>query len=418
MTDFTISACIAPPSNSATRPEPSTGRRGRTPRTTPEGGALGIYAKLPSPPPSKNALFPAKNRIVYPSNEQESRLERFALQSMARAIIPKSRTANCLRARIKGAPKVGVKYSATRNRASFCNLQTCASVWACPCCSAKISEHRRAELTALVSAHQAAGGVVLLATRTFPHARANALEDLLSGLAKAEDLYKSSARWKGIKDRFGIVGTVRAVECTYGANGWHPHIHELLFLAGPVNVSDLEDRLFTRWASAATRAGLPVPSREHGVDVRDGTYAARYASKWGLEAEMTKWQVKRGKESSFSPYDLLRVALHDEDPKAVSTARALFQEYAEGFKGRRQLVYSKGLRQMYLVAPEQTDEEAAKGQEPDAVILGHLEPSHWKALLRAGLRGQLLEAINAAKGDWSAIDEVLGAALAYTPPKS
>lgn len=404
MTHFT--PCIA--TSPATRTERPEGLV-KAPRTPRKGGSLGNTAKLPSPPPLRGA----KERIVYPASVVESRLERFALQSVARTILPQSRTANCLRSRISGAPKVGVKYSPVRARASFCNLQTCGSVWACPSCSAKISEHRRAELVALVAAHQSTGGTVLLATRTFPHSMSTPLIDLLSCLKKAEDLYKSSARWKDIKDRFGIIGTVRAIEATFGVNGWHPHIHELLFLApGQVDQAELKDKLFVRWLAAATRAGLAPPSREHGLDLRDGSQAAAYASKWGLEAEMTKWQVKRGKEASFSPFDLLRVALHDDDLQAVDQARKLFLDYATAFRGRRQLVHSRGLRELYLVAPEKTDEEAAKGQEPDAVLLGLIEPSHWKALCKTGLRGHLLEALNASGGDWSAIDEVLGEALA------
>ena len=36
------------------------------------------------------------------------RVERFALQAVARDILPKTRTAPCLRARIKGSEGVGV----------------------------------------------------------------------------------------------------------------------------------------------------------------------------------------------------------------------------------------------------------------------------------------------------------------------
>jgi len=360
----------------------------------------------------------AKPRLTYPEGEANTRLERFALQSVARSILPKSRTGACLRNRIGGASHVGVKYSRARARATYANLQTCASVWACPCCAAKISEHRRSDLVRLVNAHRAAGGVVLLATRTFPHTMTDSLAGLLSKLSTAEDKFKSGAPYKRIKDRFGIVGTVRAVECTFGANGWHPHIHELVFLDDAVELEELEDALYGRWLSAATRAGFPPPSREHGLDVRDGSYAAAYASKWGMESELTKWHVKKGKESSLSPFDLLRIALQDDDAQAVSSARSLFFEYAQAFRGKRQLVYSKGLRDLYDLEDELTDEEAAEGEEPDAELLGLLEPSQWKAILRAGMRGQLLEAINEAKGDWAAIDWVLGEALAHRGPEA
>jgi hypothetical protein len=405
------------------------------------GGFLGNTAKSPTPPTFGAFLAPAAAALAYPEGPAAARLERWALQSVAREILPKSRLSACFRNRVKGAPAVGVKYSKSRARASYCNLQTCASVWACPICSAKISEYRRADLVKLVAAHRAAGGTVLLVTRTFPHYRTDRLEDLLSGLKVAEDKYRSGAPWQRLKERFGIVGTVRAIECTYGNNGWHPHIHELVFIAaqspecggfgalgGPQNCScldlqlelmeDLRASLYKRWTSACLRAGLPEPSEEHGVDVRDGSYAASYAAKWGIESELTKWHVKHGKAESITPFDLLRIALQSDCSKSTSSARTLFREYAESFKSRRQLVYSPGLRALYDLDPEVSDEEASAGEEPDAVLLGHLEPHHWKAILRAGLRGQLLEAINAAGGAWDAVDEVIGEAMAkYVPPR-
>jgi hypothetical protein len=356
-------------------------------------------------------LKPAKERITYAASALESRIERFSLQSVAREIIPKARTANCLRARLSGTTAVGVKYSKAAQRASYSNLQTCASVWACPCCSSKISEHRRDDLVTLVEAHKATGGVVLLVTRTFPHSLMDKLSELLKQLAQAETKYKSGKPWQRLTARFGFVGTVRAVEATYGANGWHPHIHELVFLSGPVDERELEAQLFARWRSAAKRAGFDAPSKKHGLDVRDGSQAAKYASKWGLESELTKWQTKKGHEFSFSPFDLLRVAFSDESPAAVTAAQKLFYEYATHFKGKRQLVYSKGLRRLYELPEELSDEEAAVGVEPDAVILGQLTPYQWRAILQAGKRAHLLEAINAAGGEWSAIEEVLGTAL-------
>lgn len=407
----------------------STGAALTTP--PPSGAVLGSIAKSPTPPLRDAFSGPLSARFLavsgvrdalqYPASAVDARVERFALQSVARSILPKSRTAACLRNRLKGAPAVGVKYSKARARASYCNLQTCGSVWSCPCCAAKISEHRRAELTALVKAHRAAGGVVLLATRTFAHTAFDSLAGLLAGLKVAEDKYRSGAPAKRLREAFGIVGTVRSVECTYGQHGWHPHIHELVFLRADVDHDALRAAMYSRWHSACTRAGLPLPSEAHGVDVRDGTYAAQYAAKWGLEHELTKWHSKKGRGASLTPFDLLRVALetHSDEARAgaCTAARSLFSEYATCFKGKRQLVYSPGLRALYLTDPEITDEEAAAGQEPDAELLGTLTPEQWSAVLRSGFRAHLLEVLTAARGDWSAAAVVLGEALAYKGPR-
>ena len=64
------------------------------------------------------------------------RVERFALQSVARDILPDSRTAKCLRIRAHDRD-VQVWKSKKHKTASYGGLQTCGSVWVCPVCGAK-----------------------------------------------------------------------------------------------------------------------------------------------------------------------------------------------------------------------------------------------------------------------------------------
>lgn len=325
----------------------------------------------------------------------ECRLERFALQSVVRELLPDSRTAKCLRWRQKDKA-VQVWKSNQYQRAHYKGLQTCSSVWACPVCAAKISERRRAELETLIASHQAAGGVVLLVTRTFPHQRTDVLADLLAQMANAEASYKAHRDYKAMSKAFGLIGAVRAVEVTHGVNGWHPHVHELLFLSVPVAIADLEEDLFRLWQSSAVRAGLPSPSRAHGLQVQDGTHAAKYASKWGLEAELTQWHRKRGKVDSQTPFDFLRRVFDSQDKQAG----ALFREYAEAFHGRHQLQFSRGLKKRYAIA-ELSDEELTQRQDDDAILLGSVTPDQWRLVCRSGQRGALLEI--AASAGWDAV---------------
>lgn len=329
----------------------------------------------------------------------ECRLERFALQSVVRDLLPNSRTAKCLRWRQKDKT-VQVWKSNQYQRAHYKGLQTCASVWACPVCAAKISERRRAELEALISDHQAAGGVVLLGTRTFPHQRTDVLADLLDQLAKSDASFKAHRDYKTLAKAFGLVGTVRAVEVTYGANGWHPHVHELLFFAVPVVIEDLEEDLFRIWQGAAVRAGFPSPFRAHGLQLQDGTKAAKYASKWGLESELTQWHRKRGKVDSQTPFDLLRQVFDTQDKQAA----ALFREYADSFHGRHQLQFSRGLKKLYSIA-EVSDDELANRQDDDAVLLGSFTPDQWRLVCQTGQRGSLLEV--ASSSGWDAVVSLL-----------
>lgn len=328
------------------------------------------------------------------------RIERYALQSVVRRLLPDSRTAKCLRWRQQNKA-VEVWKSTGYDRAHYQGLQTCASVWACPVCSAKISERRRAELLALIEAHEAAGGVVLMITRTVPHKLSDDLGELLANIATAEKSYKAHRDYKTVMRAFGLVGTVRALEVTHGqANGWHPHVHELVFLAQPVSLADLEDDLSRIWAAAAVRAGLQSPTRAHGLTVQDGSKAAKYASKWGLESEMTQWHRKRGKIESRTPFDLLRDVAENDD----AHSGRLFRQYAEAFHGRRQLVFSQGLKARYQIS-EVSDEELVERHDEDAFLLGSLDVEQWRTVCRCEARGVLLEV--AVNGGWEAVLRML-----------
>jgi hypothetical protein len=358
------------------------------------GAALGTTV-------NSQAIDPETGEILNGRDPAQCRVERFVLQSVVRRLLPSARTAHCLRHVQKQRSSVDVFKSTGYDRAHYGGLQTCASVWACPVCSAKISERRRAELQGLIAAHEAAGGFVLLVTRTVPHARNDDLVELLDKIARAEASYKAHRDYKTLMRAFGRVGTVRALEVTLGeANGWHPHVHELVFLTVPVALADLEEDLFRIWRAAAGRAGLDLPNRAHGLTVQDGSRAAKYASKWGLESELTQWHRKRGKVESRTPFDLLRAVSETGD----AYAGLRFREYAEAFHGRRQLVFSRGLKALYQIG-EVSDDELVQAQYEDAFRLGSLNLDEWRVVCQAEARGLLLEV--AANGGWDAVERLL-----------
>lgn len=360
---------------------------------------LGIYAKS-SPAPLVDA---ETGEIFRDSGEYDptaARLERFALQSAAKRILPHSRTAKCLRFLRKDKTHVEVYRSIDHGTASFGCLQTCSSVWACPVCAAKISERRRAELLQAIEAHKATGGDVLLITLTNPHHLGDSLPAFLAGQQRAMSRFNSTRAASALWDWLGCVGTVRAWEVTHGQNGWHPHFHLLAFVRSGVCLEEARARVYDVWATGCRLAGLPVPSVEHGVDVRDGSEAAAYASKWGLDHEMTKGHMKRARsEKGRSPFDLLRSYLHDGDKQAS----ALFKEYAGAFHGKRQLVWSKGLKDRFEVGKE-SDEDLAAIQDDRAELLGKIELEDWRLILKFDLRGDVLEL---ARHGWEPVDRLL-----------
>jgi len=330
------------------------------------------------------------------------------LQSVARKFLPKSRTDNCLRVR-QAAGDVRVLKSIEHKTAHYGGLQTCGSVWACPVCSAKIAERRRAELIAAMAAHRASGGSVPMLTLTAPHQFKDLLGDLLARQAKALRSFWSDRVVKSVFQEMGIMGQVRALEVTHGRrsprnNGWHPHYHVLLFGGASINqarrdvflMCRWEELLIDRWVACCVRAGLGAPSREHGLKLDHGDKAAKYVAKWGLEDEMTKGHTKKSLHGE-TPFDFLRAYLADPNDKQ---AGALFKEFAETFKGKRQLHWSKGLKQHYAIG-DKTDDELAAAQDDQAVLLGSITIDQWRDVLAVEGRGLVL--FLAVSGGWDAV---------------
>ena len=229
-------------------------------KIAPEGHALGTNAKLPAPP----------------GNPMARRVERFALQSVARDILPDSRTAKCLRIRAHDRD-VQVWKSKKHKTASYGGLQTCGSVWVCPVCGAKVVERRRGEIQQAMAQHRACGGEVHLLTLTAPHTRFDVLEELQAKLGKALNGFLADKTVKKIFKEMGYIGQIRGYEVTHGRkgtnNGWHPHFHFLQFVQVKGDAAQLMDwktRLYLRWDAYCQKAGLGSPSFQHGIDLRDG----------------------------------------------------------------------------------------------------------------------------------------------------
>lgn len=377
----------------------------QVPEMTRSGAALGTNAKYSHKPefidPDTGEITGGRPR----HDPMASRVQRFAWQATARSILPKSRTAKCLRLRAS-KQDISVWKSKEHGTASYAGLQTCGSVWSCPVCAAKIAERRRAEIIASMAAHKGQGGLVSMLTMTTPHQRQDNLGDLLAKQAKALHRFWSDRGTKAIFEAMGVLGQIRALEVTHGRkspqnNGWHPHYHVLVFHDVAGDLHGWEESLYLRWAECCKRAGLGEPSRAHGLKLHDGSKAAAYASKWGLEDEMTKGHTKKALHGE-TPFDFLRAFLADAGDKQ---AAALFREFAETFKGKRQLHWSRGLKARFAVE-EATDEQLANKIEDRAVLLGQITLEQWRSVLAVEGRGHLLQL--ATVGGWDAVEYYLG----------
>ena len=376
--------------------------------TAPFDASLGIYAKSKNKPVN---VDPETGEILG-LDPMGTRVQRFILQSVARSFFPKSRLDKCLRLR-SSSQDIEVWKSVEHKTTHFKGLQTCGSVWRCPVCSAKIAERRRAEILHAKQAHKLLGGCVNLLTLTCPHRQQDDLAELLEKQAKAINGFFNDRPVKALLLQMGTIGKIKALEVTHGRksahnNGWHPHYHLLMFQgAGDVSMAfdaqqmtDFQVRLYLRWANACKRAGLGEPSYAHGLKLDDGSKAANYVSKWGLEDEMTKGHTKKALHGE-TPFDFLRAYLVDAEDKQ---AAALFIEFARTFEGKRQLTWSKGLKARYSVQ-EKSDEVLSGEADDKALLLGSITLEQWRDVLAVEGRAVVLS-IAAASG-WDGVTEYL-----------
>lgn len=268
----------------------------------------------------------------------------------------------------------------------------------CAVCAAKISERRRVELTAAVDAWRGKGGQVVMATYTVRHQLADDLGAVLTGLREARRLHKSGKASAAARRTF--CGSVRAVEITHGLNGWHPHLHELLFVAPGVSFDEaaVTADLGGRWASCvgtvAAKLGLGLQVNGHGFEfTTDWAEISDYVTKveggpesdWTMAHEVTKQTVKRGRKGSQTATDLLDLWLLGDE-----FAGGLWQEFAKATFRQHQLVWSHGARALLGLDAEKSDEELAAEVTDEVVLLAILTLAEWHVVLGNDLRGELL----------------------------
>lgn len=326
---------------------------------------------------------------------------RYAMQSAAKHILPGNRVGICLRNQVEKYGSVDVFKHRETQKAFYAGLMVCGSGWICPVCASKISERRRNELRIAFDKHKAAGGYCTMTTLTFSHSPRDKLSDLLDALSGAMDKFRSGKRYDAYRKGIGLIGSIRAFEITYGGNGWHPHIHLANMHTNeidPWEYEEHEDRLYDMWSAACLKFGLTC-SREHGVKVNDAADAEDYIGKWGEEIgkkpggwdtshEMTKANIKKGREGNITPFDMLRVIVEDGDLEFEDR----FREFAAAVKGKSQLYWSRGLKEKFLIE-EKTDEELALEKVDEADLLGALSWRDWKYILQNNLRYELLRTV-------------------------
>jgi hypothetical protein len=351
---------------------------------------------------NRKACVPNGKTDTFESPQTTARAIRWDLLKAVATLLPKSRTAICRRRMIPKRSHVAVYRSHDNGSTFYGGLQICGSVWSCPPCSSKISTKRAIEVKTMMDIWKSRGGKILMVTFTFPHHFGQRLHLLYKKFSAARrKQFFNSKTWRNWKKSIGFHHSIEALEVNEGENGWHIHLHFMIFyMLGSDTKEPLASDLLPAWQSACIAEGLGRPN-EHGLVISDAEEAGSYISKWGMELELTKSCIKRGRDGNRTPWDLLRDFMETGNVRSGE----LFKEYANVFKGKEQLHCSRRLRKDLGLGSEKTDQQLVEENIQRAERLGSFRWDEWQLILKHCAEGWVLEI--AKYGGWEAVEKFM-----------
>jgi hypothetical protein len=271
-------------------------------------------------------------------------------------------------------------------------------------CAAKERQERAEQLAELAARHLAEGGELLMFTPTIRHHNGQPLRHLVEAVQFGwTGRVANGGAWVSDRDRFGIEYIHRSVDVTIGPNGWHPHLHVLLFLKSSLTASEtakLRQRLWQRFSRGVEAKGCEPPhlSQCKLETAVDDEHISRYVSTAVMKEktrsagmENVRHDMKNGRQrvdgnQHFTPFEILRlmqqwgVEEEEEFGGVTRKLRDVWREYEAAMTGEgdRQGVHafdsSPGLWQ-YL--DDLRERQGAGQEEEDESPLWSVEVEIW-----------------------------------------
>lgn len=367
---------------------------------------LGITTEFASTPENTSVETLEAKALRY---KLENNLSKYKLQEIAQKNHLGHRICACMKTIAPTAGPVELHYSAAEEHAHYRNLMRCDNVWLCPVCSSRMTSERAEEIRqAYAYAVDVLNYRVELVTYTMSHRNFDSLQSNVDDLRNARRKMRSGRKWQTFKLNYGYVGCISSLETPYNEiNGWHVHVHELMFLNPEIAEFELHpdtakldkwigEELTGQWIKALNKVDRSA-SWLHGLDVIGaGSDISWYIQKfgklpensnWDVAMEMTKTMSKKRTES-LHPFQIL--ALSEGDPAYLK----LWYEYANAFDGKAQIFWTSGLKELLLGEEVvDTDEQL----ESDTII--EIPHKVWRNIVYCKARARLLNYAILCRGD-------------------
>ena len=279
-------------------------------------------------------------------------------------------------------------------------LMKCGSVWRCPVCSFKISQHRQNEIYYMSSEWLRQGGKISFITLTLRHKIKDKLNDSLDLLTSEFRKLQGTKAYKGIEKKYNIKGFVKTLEITFGmSNGWHPHLHLLVFHETE-NFKNFHSEFIKIWCKRKNVKALE--RSQMAINVYDGAGVSEYVTKWDMTKEMTRSNFKDTKtdEQRYTPFSILRRLANkdkeftENEQGIFDTLHYLFLEYCKATKGKHFISVSKKMKQYFkeLSGEEmKSDTEILSDEKFDKIEL-RIDINLWDYVVKRYMPSYLLNA--------------------------
>ena len=266
---------------------------------------------------------------------------------------------------------------------SFGHIHRCGSPWACPSCAHVISMERASEVAHAVAWWRAqdatAEADVVLLTLTVRHTFMDDLRTLRQGVSQAWRVVEQSRMWRAMREVCGVSHHIRCQEVTHGENGWHPHLHILLFCTRPELALTWAQQLSDCWRYQVQKqlGEQCLPSKRRACDMRacdDETYISRMGLEVGAPG------AKHAQDGHMTAMQLA-AELANASGQRKAYLGALWGEYVVAMRGAHQLQWSRGLRAALGVA-ESDGQIASRPEHPERAILAEIPAETWRDMAR------------------------------------
>lgn len=311
--------------------------------------------------PHKKFLYDLKFRI----------LERgLATKTVDNNITLNKRTYMC------GMPiRKNIQIDKSSNGTKVKGLIFCGNIWQCPVCRYIKLIKRRNEIKELNKQLINKGINIYFITLTPRHHKGDSLQYLLGSSKNKKGLLGSAAKLnehknlKKVFKKYNLIGSYKAIDITWSKkNGWHPHLHLLIYTEEPIGNNDintLELSLGELWSNLLQSSGLDPTDNRYAVNIKPGENAVDYLIKCGTEKDYAKLP----KGDNYSIFNLEYFLVHPEQsPLEINLIEALLRDYYGTFFGKN-LLTSSGIKKLKDYLVDNTSVETKHSNEVTMSIL-------------------------------------------------